>query len=89
MHNLNEVRTNIIEERDAAPVQQTFKRKTAPDGLSQEGLSLLNALGGEPLGAEILMQKCGLDVALFQTALTELEIYDLIKVCPGRTFILK
>ncbi len=59
---------------------------TLPNGCSAQAGEVYALFGGAPVAFEELAAGCALDVPALQTALTELEIYGLIRGQPGRKF---
>lgn len=74
------------EETQSSKPAKPIVRKEAPDGLSSAAKALYPHIGGNPEKAELLAVNAGLETADALSALTELEIYGLIKMNPGRTF---
>lgn len=77
----------ITAEQPAQPPKKpAAKRKPAPDYLSPNQLALYKALTEEPQSAEQLSEIVKLPIHQILAALTELEIYGLIKMHAGRRF---
>lgn len=75
-----------------APAKQpaksvTPKKKAAPAGLSPAAAALYGFIDQEPRSADELSEKAGLSASKAAAALTELEIYSLIKPVSGRRFV--
>ncbi len=91
MHKFTGKVTTMIEEVPDTGTQIGFTQtvdRPLPQGLSPEGEAVLALLGKQPVNVETLAQSSDLEIGALQSALTELEIYGLIKVCPGRAFAL-
>lgn len=64
------------------------KRAPLPEGCSEHASQVYELVGRQPVSFETIAAGCALEVSQIQTALTELEIYGLIKGYPGRRFSL-
>ena len=61
-------------------------RKDLPGDISADAEKVYAFIGTEPAGADVLAASAGLETAGALAALTELEIYGLIQMHPGRLF---
>ena len=79
LHNPREHGTTIEEEPEHNP-------PNPPPDLTEAGAALLALLGGTPASVEELAERSGLEIPRLHTALTELELFGLVRSLPGRTF---
>jgi DNA processing protein len=80
---------DILEElgtSSASPESAATARCANPDTLPESEDDLLNALGFGPLGLDALQARTGLDIALLQARLMELEIQGQLSRLPGGLF---
>jgi DNA processing protein len=75
----------IVEEKPATKPSPPA-RKDLPDGISPEAAAVYPLIGEELIAAETIGARSSLPVGRVLAALTELEIYGLIKLHPGRLF---
>jgi DNA processing protein len=75
----------IVKEKPAAKPSPPA-RKELPDGLSPEAAAVYPLIGMELIAAEEIGARSELPIGKLLAALTELEIYGLIKLHPGRLF---
>ena len=71
-----------------AKAKAPIERKSLPEGVSEEAAALYALIGAQPVTVEELTARSQLTVSGILSALTELEIYGLIQIHPGRTFSL-
>jgi DNA processing protein len=75
-----------IEAPKPAPKPSLPARKELPDGISPEAAAVYPLIGEERIAAEEIGVQAELPIGKLLAALTELEIYGLIKLYPGRLF---
>lgn len=73
---------------DPEPHTKTAERAELPPGLSGAARAVYGLIGPEPAGFDRIAAGCPLATGDIQSALTELEIYGLIRGYPGRRFSL-
>ena len=75
-------------EPEPEPVRERTAAERLPEELSAQAKEIYRLVGGEPKTVETMAFESSLEVERIQTALTELEIYGLIRGYPGRRFSL-
>lgn len=70
----------------SAEKPKAAEKKPLPKGVSKNAGAVYELIGTEPRSADEISSKAGLKASETAAALTELEIYGLIKPAPGRRF---
>ena len=79
---------NITPQPAPLPADEPAVKKDLPQELSPGARKIYALVGKEPKTVEAMAGESALEVVEIQTALTELEIYGLIRGYPGRRFSL-
>lgn len=85
---------NIVKKENEKRKDKKFKKdrkkskaeKSFIDSISKTARTLYDNLEEKPLHMDVLISKTGISVQNFLQAVTELELYNLIKVEPGRNY---
>jgi DNA processing protein len=82
---LVETAADILEELDfAAP--PPMSQKVAPPALSSESVRVLKAIGHDPAGFDLLIQRTSMTADALTVSLLELELHGQIAVLPGNVY---
>ncbi|MDR2931814.1 MAG: DNA-processing protein DprA [Oscillospiraceae bacterium] len=89
MHNSALTRPNNNIDQDACHEKSDLQRKEAPVYLSDPARARYEKVAAQPVSVEHLADSAGMEINHVLAALTELEIYGLVAMYPGRMFALQ
>ena len=79
----------MVAQEAAAPVKRIVKAELDARAVSMPAQRIYELLGREPADGDWIVGRTGFSAMECMVALTELELQDLVKVLPGKRYVIR